>query len=732
MASKGVRVKNKHAAPVQITAEQILREANERQIEHVAPKPDQNISDPEELAELRLEKRKIYEDNIRKNRGNVGNWIKYALWEESQGEIERARSVFERGLDADHRASALWIKYAEMEMKHRQVNHARNIYDRAVTILPRVDTFWYKYTYMEEKIENIAGARAIFERWMEWHPVEQAWNSYINMELRYNQVENARAVYERYILCHMEPAVWIKYAKFEVKYGEIDKARSVYERAVEFFGEDNISPELLVSFAQFEERQKEYERARTIYKYGLDRIPKEAARELFDAFTAFEKKYGDRKGVDSVILNKRQFQYEKEVEENPHNYDAWFDYIRLAESSGDVDKARDVYERAIANVPLVAEKRYWRRYIYLWIYYAVFEELDAKDMERTRAVYKACIDLIPHKSFTFAKIWLLAAQFEIRQKRISSARKLLGRAIGMCPKDKLFKGYIEIELQLREFDRCRTLYDKYLEFNASNCQTWTRYAELETVLGDEERARGIYELAVAQPLLDMPEVLWKAYIDFEHALGETDRVRLLYDRLLEKTNHVKVWISYAEFEAAQDEEDSTAHARHIFEQAHQELSKGDDKQQRKMLLDAWLSFERSCGADSEAQKVVRMLPRQVKKRRELVNEEGQSDGWEEYWDLVFPDEETKPHLKLLQKAQDWKRKMMEMQQKKKLMQQQEQEEEEDGDKEEEEEKNEEKKEQEAEKDEQGGEDDNSSKADETRKGEDGDAGAAEGAAAASA
>ena len=107
-------------------------------------------------------------------------------------------------------------------------------------------------------------------------------------------------------------------------------------------------------------------------------MPKEHSKELFDAYTAFEKKYGDRKGVDSVILNKRQFQYEKEVQENPHNYDAWFDYIRLAESSEDVDKARDVYERAIANVPPLTEKKYWRRYIYLWIYYAVYEELEAK------------------------------------------------------------------------------------------------------------------------------------------------------------------------------------------------------------------------------------------------------------------------------------------------------------------------------------------------------------------
>lgn len=66
------------------------------------------------------------------------------------------------------------------------------------------------------------------------------------------------------------------------------------------------------------------------------------------------------------------------MKENPHNYDAWFDYVRLCESEGDIDKTREVYERAIANVPPVAEKRLWRRYIYLWIYYAVFEELDAK------------------------------------------------------------------------------------------------------------------------------------------------------------------------------------------------------------------------------------------------------------------------------------------------------------------------------------------------------------------
>lgn len=45
-----------------------------------------------------------------------------------------------------------------------------------------------------------------------------------------------------------------------------------------------------------------------------------------------------------------------------------------------------------------------RRYIYLWIKYALFEELDVGDVQRARDVYRAALELVPHKSFTFAKV----------------------------------------------------------------------------------------------------------------------------------------------------------------------------------------------------------------------------------------------------------------------------------------------------------------------------------------
>ncbi|KAG5582245.1 hypothetical protein H5410_052872 [Solanum commersonii] len=144
---------------------------------------------------------------------------------------------------------------------------------------------------------------------------------------------------------------------------------------------------MFVAFAEFEDKYcRETDRARCIYKFALDHIPKGRAEDLYSRFVAFEKQYGDREGIEDAIVGKSRFQYEDQVRKNPR------------------------------------EKRYWQRYIYLRINYALYEELDAQDMERTRHVYRECLKLIPHHKFSFANIWLLAAQFEIRQLRLKEAR----------------------------------------------------------------------------------------------------------------------------------------------------------------------------------------------------------------------------------------------------------------------------------------------------------------------
>ena len=44
----------------------------------------------------------------------------------------------------------------------------------------------------------------------------------------------------------------------------------------------------------------------------------------------------------AMLSSACRFQYEQEVQQNPLDYDTWFDYIKLEESAGDVERTREV------------------------------------------------------------------------------------------------------------------------------------------------------------------------------------------------------------------------------------------------------------------------------------------------------------------------------------------------------------------------------------------------------
>lgn len=175
----------------------------------------------------------------------------------------------------------------------------------------------------------------------------------------------------------------------------------------------------------------------------------------------------------------------------------------------------------------------------------------------------------------------------------------------------------------------------------------------------------------------MPEVLWKAYIDFEISEGESENVRSLYSRLLERTNHVKVWISYAQFESS-DIGGGLEASRKIFQQGYDSLKSEGLKEERVVLLEAWKAVEeeaKSKGQEGDVDTVLRKFPRKIKMRR-MVTEGAQEgdDGieWEEYYDYHFPDDEKKigkfldlgiilipcaAGIKILENALKWKQMM---------------------------------------------------------------------------
>lgn len=141
-------------------------------------------------------------------------------------------------------------------------------------------------------------------------------------------------------------------------------------------------------------------------------------------------------------------------------------------------------------------------------------------------------------------------------------------------------------------------------------------------------------------------------------LEEWPRVRSLYERLLQRTQHVKVWLSYARTEESIP--DSGDRSRKIYQKANNILRSCEEKEQRIMLLEAWKDFEERVGSESSLERVENLMPRRVTKRKQVTASDGVTTRWEECIDYIFPDDEAaKPSLMLLAKAKEWMKKKQE-------------------------------------------------------------------------
>lgn len=460
-----------------------------------------------------------------------------------------------------------------------------------------------------------------------------------------------------------------------------------------------------------------------------------------------------------MILSKKRLDYERAIRDEPRDYDAWFNYIRLEESQtveqanqyslslqlkdklnkessmntdSDAvelersrliafiregrDRVRDLYERAISNVPPVGNvKQYWRRYVYLWIYYATFEEVIVKDLARASLIYENLLYHVLHKhinatkkqaskttdvSFTFSKIWIKYAELELRRKDIEKVRRILGQAIGVSiklqvPKKKIFYFYIKLERTLGDISRVRTLYEKFIESFPQDGTVWLSYITLEKQVKELDRCRALFEAAIryrnekGDHVIQGVEMIWKKYIDFEIKNGTVDKAGTLYERLLKVKKHVKVYAAYATFLAEQAKQAEKARAifktgheyikqeiaklknfgtydrNHVVQEALDETTQAvlKKKEDRKLLLDRWLAVEQrllaggSSGSATKTLQAIRdLMPRKIKKRKYLTREEGEeNEDYIEYFELMFPEEQQQQKgMKLLEIAQKWK------------------------------------------------------------------------------
>jgi crooked neck len=133
------------------------------------------------------------------------------------------------------------------------------------------------------------------------------------------------------------------------------------------------------------------------------------------------------------------------------------------------------------------------------------------------------------------------------------------------------------------------LYEKFIERFADNPVPWIKFGEFEKDLEEYERFENIFELAIENNQMNMPETVWRAYIDNEISLKNFEKVRELYERLLERSKHIKIWVAFAAFEASINELNNY---RKIMERGEKYyLENPELKEERAMLVETWKDME---------------------------------------------------------------------------------------------------------------------------------------------
>lgn len=647
-------VKNKQANPIQITAEQLIADPDIHQLNTVKM-PFQTLLGDEEIESYKANRRKEFEDVLRRQKLFVGKWIKYAEWEFNMKEYRRARSIFERAIDVHPYTIQLWLKYTENEMKNKFVDHARNIWERAVSIMPRVELLWFKYIYMEELLGNYNKARAIFEKWMTWNPPENAWLEYLNFEKRLREEEKYAMLLYRYLEAFPTARNYVKVAKYEFRRGKIAEARLLFERALSDLGTENCNEYFYIEWAKFEVKMKEIERAREIFEYGLTRTAEN--NKLKEEYISFKTTHGTEADVEKIIIDKRRDYYREILKNDKYNLDCWFDLIFLEESIGNITSLEKIYTETLELINGINDKLRWKRYAYMQIYLSSCFEINDHNSAKAIDILEHAIEVFPVDKYNFTALWLHLVKAYIRRKDVTQARKTLGKSIGIKPNKKVIKYYIELETQLGELERCRQLHRRMIELFTNEPESWIGYADFEKGLMEYERARAIYEKIISLAIINEPEQLWKAYIDLEIEAGNKDQARILYKRLLEQTNHIKVFVAYGFFEYENKNFDAM---RNIFNSANEYFkTRPEFKEERAFLIENWLHCEKKIGDIDQIYKVERMVPRKVKKQRKLetVDEEGNvlDYKWEEYIDYIFEAEDAGKGLKIHELAHKWKK-----------------------------------------------------------------------------
>ncbi|KAF6023023.1 hypothetical protein EB796_018665 [Bugula neritina] len=313
-----------------------------------------------------------------------------------------------------------------------------------------------------------------------------------------NQLKDARVIFEKAVEVNYKyvddlAAVWCEWAEMELRHDLFDEALKLMQRAV-------TPPARKVDYHD----QSETVQAR-LHK----------SLKLWSMYADLEESFGTFKATKAV--------YDRIIDLRIATPLIVLNFGVFLEESNYFEEAFKAYEKGIALFRWPNVYDLWSTYLTKFI-----DRYGGKKLERARDLFEQCLDGCPEQ---FVKaIYLLYAKLEEEHGLARHAMAVYERACEAVPQAEryeIYNIYIKRAAEIYGVTHTRAIYEKSIEALPEDQarQMCMRFADLETKLGEIDRARAVYAHCsqICDPRSQV--VFWDSWKKFEVKHGNEDTVR---------------------------------------------------------------------------------------------------------------------------------------------------------------------------------------------------------------
>ncbi|KAI8581026.1 hypothetical protein K450DRAFT_234277 [Umbelopsis ramanniana AG] len=208
--------------------------------------------------------------------------------------------------------------------------------------------------------------------------------------------------------------------------------------------------------------------------------------------------------------------YERLLLGSPNSSYLWINYMAFQLQLSEVDKAREIGERALNKISFREEQEklnVWVAMMNLENTFGTSESLEAvfkraiivcepkkvylqlvKIYERSNKMDKAeeLWNLTVKKFSQSSKVWTLFGMFYLQQNNVEGARELLQRSLQSLPKRKHIKTIVkfaQMEFKFGEAERGRTIFEGVMSNYPKRVDLWSIYLDMEIRAGEQDIIR---------------------------------------------------------------------------------------------------------------------------------------------------------------------------------------------------------------------------------------------------